>query len=50
MPLLIIYELSDYLPVLKKSEMYNVNTNVIFYMIFWFYIKAIKNIFNIKIK
>ena len=30
------YDLSDSVAVLKKSEMYNVNTNVIFYMIFGF--------------
>ena len=33
---LIKYDLSDSLAALKKSEMYNVNTNVIFYMIFDF--------------
>ena len=32
---------------LKKSEMYNVNTNMIFYKIFDS-IKAIKNIYTIK--
>ena len=32
---------------LKKSEMYNVNTNMISYMIFDF-TKAIKNIYTIK--
>ena len=33
---LIIYNLSDSLALLKKSEIYNVDTDAIFYMIFGF--------------
>ena len=33
---LIIYDLSNSLAILKKSEMYNVNANKIFHMIFDF--------------
>ena len=38
---LITYDLPDSLASLKKSEMCNLNTNVIFYD-FWFYIKVMK--------
>ena len=34
--MIIIYDFSDSLALLKKSGMYNVNTGVIFYMIFGF--------------
>ena len=43
---LIIFNLLGSLALLKKSEMCNVNTNVIVYIIFGFI--AIKNIKNIK--